>query len=286
MAFDFFRRKQAAAGTGAPRPKPRIGLALGSGAARGVAHVGVLRALAELGIKPDVIAGTSMGALAGAAYASGLLDRLEDTARSVDARLVLKLLDINFAGGGLLGGSRVVDFLTREFGNRRIEDLSPRFACVATELSTGREVWLTEGSLVTAIRASLSIPGVFQPVEVDGQWLVDGALVNPVPVSVCRSMGADVIIAVSLSTDFMGRGAAQPPPQGVPKLGTVLVQAFTIAEDRITRSRLAGDPPDILIGPRTVGIQGFEFQRAAEAIDLGREAVMRVAGDLKALAAV
>lgn len=287
MAFDFFRRRAESSTSPVPRPKPRIGLALGSGAARGIAHIGVLRALTEIGIRPDVIAGTSMGALAGAAYACGLLDKLEEYARGVDARLVFRLLDIGFAGSGLLGGNRVVEFLEREFNDRRIELLSPTFVCVATELATGREIWLERGPLAPAIRASFSIPGVFQPMEVEGRLLVDGALVNPVPVSVCRALGADVIIAVSLSTDFMGRGVPAADQANVaPSLANVLIQSFNIAEDRVTRSRLAGDPPDILIGPRTAGIQAFEFQRAAEAIDLGREATLRVGDELKAFASL
>jgi NTE family protein len=292
--FDFLTRggKPGKNGPTSPRRPPKLGLALGSGAARGFAHVGVLRALAEIGVKPDIVVGTSIGAVAGAAYASGLIDTLEGYARKIDARLMLRLLDLNLGGGGLMAGSRLGGFLTGEFGERRIEDLKPAFACVATELATGNESWLRSGPLVPAIRASSAIPGILQPVAIDGRWMVDGALVNPVPVSVCRAMGAEAVIAVSLSADFFSRSnSVRSTGQDgadltVPSLADVVIQAFSIAEDRITRSRLAGDPPDILIGPKVGHIMDFDFQRGAEAIDLGRDATLKAAAHLRALAGV
>lgn len=169
--FQFLNRGRKAATDGGVAPlrqSPKVGLALGSGAARGFAHVGVLRALAELGVRPDIVVGTSIGAIAGAAYAAGLLDSLEGYARKIDARLMLRLLDLNLGGGGLMAGNRFGGFLAGEFGDRRIEDLAPTFACVATELATGNETWLRSGPLVPAIRASSAIPGILQPVAIDG----------------------------------------------------------------------------------------------------------------------
>ncbi len=185
--------------------KPKIGLALGSGAARGWAHVGVLDALAAAGIEPDIIAGTSMGALVGGVYASGRHQALRDWALSADRRIVASMVDVGLLGGGLVDGVRIVDWLGGLKIAPRFEDLKMPFAAVATDLTTGREVWLREGKLDRAIRASISIPGIFSPVEVEGEWLVDGGLVNPVPVSLCRAMGADFIIAVNLNEDLLGR---------------------------------------------------------------------------------
>ncbi|MFD1251587.1 NTE family protein RssA [Devosia equisanguinis] len=185
--------------------KPKIGLALGSGAARGWAHVGVLDALVAAGIEPDIIAGTSMGALVGGVYASGRHAALRDWALSADRRIVASLVDVGFLGGGLVDGVRIAEWLGGLKIAPQIEDLKLPFAAVATDLTTGREVWLRQGKLVRAIRASISMPGIFSPVDVEGEWLVDGGLVNPVPVSLCRAMGADFIIAVNLNEDLLGR---------------------------------------------------------------------------------
>lgn len=295
--------------------KPKIGLALGSGAARGWAHVGVLDALTSAGIKPDIIAGTSMGALVGGAYASGRHEALRDWAMALDRRIVASLVDVGFLAGGLIDGVRIVDWLNNPIKiGARIEDLKMPFAAVATDLSSGREVWLQKGKLDRAIRASISMPGIFSPVEIDGDWLVDGGLVNPIPVSLCRAMGADFIIAVNLNEDLLGRRlvpelAATPDPEEPQKTGNwldmiktmptalksqagnfrlfgkagmapgyfdVLGNALDIMQDHITRSRLAGEPPHALILPRVVDIGLMEFHRAAEAIEEGRAATERV----------
>src|SRR6202162_1266384 len=183
------------------RNRPKIGLALGGGAARGWAHIGVLRALDELGLKPDIIAGTSIGAVVGGCYAADALDSVEAFARDLTRRRVFGLLDLNFAGSGLIAGNRLRKLLLGRLRRRRIEELAPRFVCVATELGTGHEIWMSRGRLVEAMRASYALPGIFQPVNVAGRWLVDGALVNPVPVSAARALGAEIVIAVSLSSD-------------------------------------------------------------------------------------
>ena len=165
------------------RGRPTIGLALGGGAARGFAHIGVIRTLATKGIKPDVICGTSIGAVVGGCYATERLDLFEEWARSLSPRRVLGYLDISLSGSGLIGGSRLAALLAETLGKTSIEELPVRFAAIATELGTGHEIWLTRGRLADALRASYSLPGIFAPVRVGGRWLVDGALTNPVPVA-------------------------------------------------------------------------------------------------------
>jgi NTE family protein len=305
-----------AQGGGRARPV-RIGVVLGAGAARGWSHIGALRELNAMGIRPDVIVGSSIGSLVGGCYASGKLDMLEAFARSLTKRRVFGLIDFSFAGGGLIGGARLRAKLEAELGAMRIEDLPIRFAGVATEMSGGHEIWLRRGPLVEAIRASYALPGVFEPVPHEGRWLFDGAIVNPVPVSVARALGAERVIAFNISSESVGRGTAiqdpfgrpEPPPtladepandsSGVisrwwrgsaprpselgaapPGLMTVMVNAFDILQDRIMRSRLAGDPPDALVQLKVGKIGMFEFHRADELIAIGREAVRKAAVEI------
>lgn len=195
-----------------PRQRLKIGLALGGGAARGWAHVGVLRVLDEVGIRPDVIAGCSIGAVVGGCYAAGKLDQLEGFARTLTKRRVMGLLDFHIGGSGLIGGTRLRKLLELDLGETRIEALPIRFATVATELMTGHEIWLTKGGLVEALRASYALPGVFDPVRLGGRWLMDGALVNPVPVTLARAFGADVVICVNLNNDVRLRGTVIQGP--------------------------------------------------------------------------
>ena len=189
------------------RHAAHVGLVLGSGAARGFAHIGVMRALVAHGIKPDVIVGTSMGALVGGCYATGQLDQLEAWARSLTMRRVIGYLDVKIGSAGLIRGERLTQQLEESIGDKYIEDLPIRFAAIATEIGTGHEVWLTHGPLALALRASYALPGIFPPVHLGGRWLVDGALVNPVPVSAARAFGARVVIAVNMDADRFGRGA-------------------------------------------------------------------------------
>lgn len=303
----------ATANTGAGKIK--VGLALGGGAARGWAHIGVLRALHKAGITPDIIAGTSIGAVVGACDVAGHLDDLEAFARELTRRRVLGYLDFNLSGTGLITGHRLGDRLQKHLGDTRIEDLPRRFTAVATEIGTGHEVWLSRGNVVQAVRASYALPGVFRPVKVDGRWLFDGALVNPIPVSICRALGARYVIAVNLNIDISNRGTisnvnsmpgsdsemeATPPVTGkngvavrrllqrqilgqredVPGISTVMMDAFNIVQDRIARSRLAGDPPDAMISPRLHGIGLFDFHRAEDLIQRGAVAAQRVIEDL------
>ena len=297
--------------TGKPG-RPLIGLVLGSGAARGFAHIGVIHALIEHGITPDIVVGTSIGALVGGCYADNQLDELENWARSLTFRRILGYLDVRIGGSGLIGGGRLARRLTEAIGTTSIEDLPIRFAAIATEVGTGHEIWLTRGSLSLAMRASYALPGVFPPVRLGGRWLVDGALVNPVPVTAARAFGARVVIAVNLDADRFARGATiashgsdssdEPaaPPAGAPHksfiglrkmfgaeralkrqvfggdarpgFSTVMIEAFNIMQDRLTRMRLAGDPPDVHITPHIGHIGWLDFHRAAEAIAAGKSA--------------
>lgn len=279
--------------------KSRIALALGGGAARGWAHIGVLRALDEEGIEVGMIAGTSIGALVGGCYLAGKLDELETFARSLTMRRIAGLLDFAIGGGGLLGGLRLTKRMQEHLQETSIESLDRTFVAVATEVNSGHEVWLGEGSLITAIRASYALPGIFEPIKCNNRTLVDGALVNPVPVSVCRAYEEQLVVAVNLHYDLYGRSAvikhrasneiAEPQPQTKPdtatKLGmtAVMVQAFNIIQDRISRARLAGDPPDLQLHPKLSDIGLSEFHRAGEAIDRGYHEAKAKLGELKRL---
>ncbi|WP_428819626.1 patatin-like phospholipase family protein [Microbulbifer sp. MCCC 1A16149] len=187
--------------------QPVIGLALGSGAAKGFAHIGVLKVLDEMGIRPSVVAGTSMGAFVGAAYAAGCLDKMEDWVRQLDNWKVFSLLDINWSlSGGVIGGIKPFRSFFEDFEFTDIEELPLPFTAVATDLHSGQEIWLQQGNLQDAVSASCSIPGLLSPKSLAGRWLVDGAVVNPVPVDVCRAMGATTVIAVDVTEDAAPRG--------------------------------------------------------------------------------
>ena len=196
--------------------RPLIGLALGSGAGRGWAHIGILNALTEAGIEPDIVSGTSIGALVGGVYLAGHLSVLEKWARGLTKMRILRLLDFRMGGGGFVSGDRLGALLLRNLGGLRIEELPKPFAAVSTDLTTGHEIWFRKGPAVDAIRASYALPGVFRPVMIDGNWMVDGALVNPLPVSVCRALGAQLVIAANLNGDIIGKHwkNRERPPHG------------------------------------------------------------------------
>jgi NTE family protein len=307
------------AGAKTPSRRPRIGLALGSGGARGWAHVGVLRALDAAGVTPDVVAGTSIGALIAGVHLAGHLPTLEAWARNLTRSRLLAYLDPRMSGGGLIGGQRMLAFMTRHFGDLKIEDLPVPFIAVTTDLRTGHEVWLQEGRLAETLRTAISLPGLFTPVRRDPHWLVDGALVNPVPVSACRAFGAELVIAANLNADQLGKlrvtsgkrssGIAGLEPdlvaqsralkgrggrvwqalarreRNAPSLFSVMVAALNITQDRITRARLAGDPPDVTIRPELGHIGLLEFDRAAEAIEAGERATAAAISELEAIIA-
>ncbi|MFQ6017439.1 MAG: patatin-like phospholipase family protein [Kiloniellaceae bacterium] len=310
------------AGTPRPEWRPKIGLALGSGIARGWAHLGVLRALERYGVKPDVVAGTSIGAVVGGTYLAGHAETLEAWARGLNKVRMLSYLDFRVRSGGMIGGRHLVDGLERHMGDIRIEDLPTPFIAIATDLVTGHEVWLRKGRLVEAMRSSFSLPGIFEPVKVNGRRLVDGALVNPVPVSACQATGVQMTIAVNLNADIIGKeraaDSAVPSVAGfdllneidkgkgsnhssklgsltrrmfrreasAPSMFGILISSLSIVQDRITRSRLAGEPPDVHIAPRLGHVGLFEFDRADEIIAEGEAAVERALPDLRAALAV
>jgi NTE family protein len=298
----------------APQPavgRPSIGIALGGGAARGFAHIGVLQTLLANGIKPDIVTGTSMGAVIGGCYAAGQIDDITEWALSLTRRSVLGYLDVSLSGASMINGGRLARRLERTVGRTKIESLDTRFAAIATEIDTGHEVWLTRGRLLEALRASYALPGVFAPVRIGGRWLLDGALVNPVPVSAARALDARLVIGVSTNADLFGRGTTihshgfddddENPSneeladatwrgkigaqkflrrkflgsEGRPGLPTVMMEAYNVMQDRITRARLAGDPADIMISPRLGHIGMFDFHRAEDAIKIGAEAAER-----------
>lgn len=295
---------------------PKIGLALGSGLARGFAHIGVIRALKRHGIEPTIISGTSMGALVGGAHLSNRLDALEDWAYSLTKFKVLSYLDFRVRSGGLIGGGKLLRLMQETFGDRQVEDLPHPLVAIASDLVTGHEIWLRKGKLIDVMRASFSLPGIFPPVYMNNRWMVDGALVNPVPVSACQALGARMTIAVNVSGDIIGK--AKRPGENVPtvagfdllnfdgpqhteeakkhslirrvfrreqtspSLFGVMVSSLNIIQDRLARSRLAGDPPDVLIVPRIGHVGLMEFDRAEELIDEGEAAVERAMPDIKA----
>ena len=289
--------------------RPSIGLALGGGVARGWAHIGAVQRLDELGLRPDIVCGTSIGALVGGFWLANQLDALEGWARSLTKRRMLSYFDIVLNGSGLMGGKRLEKALQKNLPPTRIEDLSEKFLVVTSELATGHEIWLMEGDLGEAIQAGYALPGVFPPRAIDGRWLIDGALVNPLPVSACRAMGARIVIAVGLHADAFGRAASErrekydniadgggeglekaaraghiterlmmrrlfhPSPDNAPGVGSVMLAAFNILMDRMTRSRLAGDPPDVMVMPKVGHVPLLDFDRADELIKLGRDAI-------------
>ncbi len=292
--------------------RPPLGLALGGGVARGWAHIGALKALTEAGIKPDIIAGTSIGALVGGVYLAGKLDILESWALALNRRRMMSYMDIRWGGSGLMRGDRLARVLRHYLGGVNIEDLDRKYAAVTCDLRTGYEVWLQKGPIVPAIRASYALPGAFDPVKIDGRYMIDGALVNPVPVSACRALGAHMVIAVSLNGDAFGpigssheldidddkpdmidpfhlasqsinklrpdrlllKSMMGTSSKGKsPKLGSVMMSSLNIVMDRISRSRLAGDPPDVFVAPRIGHIGMMEFTKAEELIERGYRAM-------------
>lgn len=298
------------------RSKLRIGYALGSGSARGWAHIGVINALAELGIEPDIVCGSSIGALVAAACAASELERLRRGASELTRLRVARFLNLNWSLNGFVDQKKLSIFLRQSVCDREFDfrELTKKFATVATDLESGKEIWFTEGSVLDAVSASIALPGLLPPVKIQGRWLVDGALVNPVPVSLCRALGADVVIAVNLNSGIVGTPVVDPPSNSTrdrflgslvrrrkprapmseteaeiqpriressPKLLDVLGRSINITQDRITRSRMAGDPPDILLTPRLSHIGLFEYHRVAEAVAEGEQCVARMLHEIR-----
>ena len=303
-----------------------LGVALGSGSARGFAHIGVLKALQEMKIYPQVIGGCSVGAFVGGAYISNNLESLEKWICQLNWKEVLNFFDFSFSGGGVIMGERISQFMADYLGEKNIQDCDIRFGAVSTELTTGREVWFQEGLLHDAVRASMSLPGLFAPVRINNQMLADGGIVNPVPVSICRAMGAQTVLAVNLNNDVVGKhfvnkprtipikwsaeisesedneshnplkqrfikglkqsmSAVFPHRNGqktkTPSMFDILASSINIMQDRITRSRMAIDPPDILLEPCLSHVGWIEYYRANECIQEGYDCVWKVKDEIE-----
>ena len=291
---------------------PLVGVALGSGAARGWAHIGVLRVLERESITTHIVCGTSIGALVGAAYAAEDLERLHQWVNTLDWQAVISLIDLKM-GGGLIEGSKLIDFFSKQFSDQGIEHLRKKFGCVATDLSNGNEVWIQEGKVIDAVRASIALPGLFTPFIKDGRLLVDGGLVNPVPVSLCRAMGAKVVIAVDLNWNLVGRrsrisGDDSTPPttltrsvpntltthivdailakfrpsawhaatagngSDMPSMLDVLTTSLNIMQLQISEGRLINEPADVMIRPDLADIAAMDYHHGARAIAAGERA--------------
>jgi NTE family protein len=304
----------------------KIGLALGSGSARGWAHIGVIRELEAMGIRPDVIAGSSIGSLIGGAYASDNLDAFEDWVRRLEIKDIVSFLDPSWNGGGLIEGGKLFEHFSEHFEDMDIESMRCPFAAVATDMQTGREVWLNKGRLSDAIRASIALPGLFTPARSGERWYIDGGIVNPVPISLCRALGAEHVIAVNLNGDIVGKHFREKkklksedkkeesflenefwnktvdaikqvvskesvlkdlltPREKNPGMFDVIANTLNIMQDHITRSRMAGDPPDILFSPQLSELGLMEFDQADVAIEEGRRSVQRMELALKDLIA-
>lgn len=301
--------------------KLKIGLALGSGSSRGWSHIGVINALAENGIEPDIVCGSSIGALVGASYVNGKLDLLESWATSLTKFDTAKLYEINSSLNGFVNTRRLhklmIDLVADE--TTLVENLPKKYASVATDLDSGREIWLTKGSVLEAVWSSISLPGLFPAVRKNDKWLVDGGLVNPVPVSVCRALGAQVVIAVNLNGDIVGKHrrntkslsnnnvkehpnrttrivdrfsslmegytpsffSTKKDKESSPSLFEAIASSVNITQDRITKSRMVGDPPEIIITPQLSDIGIIELYRAQEAIAEGEKAVLRMLPEIR-----
>lgn len=265
----------------------RIGLALGSGSARGWSHIGVLRALHDHGITPTIVTGSSTGSLVAAAHASEQLDALEVWARDLSKIDVWRLVDPNFGGGGFMRGNRLMRAVGEHLDDQPIESLTRKFGAVAVDLYSGREVWIQSGSMLDAVRASSGLPGLFTPTLHGGRWLIDGGVVNPVPVSLCRALGADYVIAVNLNRPLANDDEHQPVAEqssaeknDEPGVIDVMNMTIGIMREQIDQGRMLSDPPDLLLTPYLDDFQLMDFHRAAEAIEVGYATVEKSASDL------
>jgi len=315
--------------TQAMQHSKKIGLVLGSGSARGWSHIGVINALNQAGIYPGVICGCSVGSIIAAAYANGRLSNLQEGILKLKRWDLVRFFELNFSGG-VIDSNRLKSFLGQYVVDRTqlIEDMDLSFACNATDLYQGREVSFTSGLALDAIWASIALPGLFQPVQHQSQWLVDGGLVNPVPISLARQLGAEIVIAVNLNGDLMSSFSPKPTTSAhtnnlessepsketsstafdsvwesvsqtikkgtsslftskeeapSPNLFDTMAGSINIMQDLITRSKMAGDPPDIVLTPRLGELGLLEFDKAEEAIIEGHRCVERVLPEIQYL---
>jgi NTE family protein len=275
----------------------RVALALGSGGARGFAHIGVLQVLDERGFEVVAVAGSSMGALVGGVMAAGRLTEFTEWATGLKQRDVLRLLDPKWALAGVLAADRLIDHLDGFLDDALIEDLPIPYTAVATDITSRREVWFQKGLLRSAIRASIAIPGLITPVVADGRVLADGGLLNPVPIEPTASVPADLTVAVSLlarrpdhesaapirasakrtrSADWRARlrharSPETPPPAAELRLSDVIMNSLDAMQDMISRYRMAGLPPDVHIAVPVTAAGVLDFHRAGAMVTLGRE---------------
>ena len=294
---------------------------MGSGGARGWAHIGALRALSKLGIKPDVICGTSMGALVAAYYLTDHLEELEDWAKKLTLLRMVRYLNFRIVRNGFIAGHRLFGEMDRSIGELNFEDLPIPFAAIGTDLHSGHEIWFTHGPVVPAVRASFSLPAFFDPVWIENRWVIDGAMVNPVPVSVCHALGAQIVIGINLNVsppiksctpkaagandaafaalpawtgtilrggnrvNLAERDAAVRDPDA-PSLFGVLSSTLNIVQDRVTRARMAADPPDVQILPKVGHIGILDFHTAAECIEAGETAIYQAEKEIREIVSV
>ena len=251
-----------------------VSLVLGSGGARGLAHIGIIRVLEEKGFEITSIAGCSVGALVGGIYAAGKMTEYEDWVRNLTKFDMVNMMDIAWVGGGLVKGKKIIDKMIKLVGDRQIEDLPISFTAVATELESGREVWLSEGPLFDAIRSSCSLPLFFTPTRYREKMLVDGGVVNPVPIAPVFHDNTDLTIAVNLG----GKLSRDPSTQRKKDVGAYEVAYFVFdaMQSTIARQKLAAYPPDLVIDIPRDAARTFEIDRAAEMIRIGREAAEKV----------
>jgi NTE family protein len=276
----------------------RVALVLGSGGARGYAHIGAIAEIEARGHEVVAIAGSSMGALVGGLYAAGVLDEYTAWARSLTSSGVVRLLDPKWSSGGAIGAGRIFAEVERIAGDRLIEDMPIPFTAVATDLHARREVWFQRGPLVSAVRASIAIPGVITPVVMNGRLLADGGLMNPVPIEPTAASAADLTVAISLSGErsarepgtparepaeptwreelvgrvrrTVGREKEPPDPLEDLRISDVVGLSMDAMQGLVTRYRMAGLPPDVLVTVPVSAARALEFHRAAEMIDLGQ----------------
>ena len=297
--------------------QPSAALVLGSGGARGLAHIGVIEALQREGFRIAGIAGSSMGALVGGIHAAGSLSNYRDWICALQRSDVLRLLDFGFGVPGLIRGERIIGVLRELVGEHAIENLPIPFTAVATDLHAQREVWLNRGPLFDAIRASIAIPGVFTPHRLNGRDLVDGGLLAPVPIAATRQMHADVVVAVEVNAinphrpwmqgdKVIAKPAPTPAGEGYrarvsafiesitagfaerrdtpavppsPGLVDLMARSLDTMQAQLGRMQLAMDPPDIVIRVPRDSAMFYEFWRAPELIDIGREAATEALAD-------
>jgi len=272
--------------------RPVVGVALGGGGARGIAHIGVLRVLEREGMPVDCIAGTSIGGIMAAAYASGFTpDQLEEEAKNTtSAWQMLRLADPGPLKHGLLRGKRLQDYFETRLGNKTFADLRIPLALVSVDLNARQEAVLTDGPLSLAVRATISVPGLFRPVEVQGKRLVDGGLLNNVPVSAVRQLGADVVIAVDVEPDPQDPNhvrftSSRWMPEGLTRTFATMDEAISLLLSKVQESYLQQHPPDLVVRPEIpAGINVLSgYSRVEELIRVGEECAEAALPQLRSL---